>query len=190
MTERLIRLLDEPRREQAWRRHGDGERSTTDRLERLLRDTSVVVLHDRRIPRTRANIDHLAVGPGGVTVIDSEDCAGKVRVERRALIRPPTEHLMIAGSDRTSLVEGVARQIRVVRQVLERLGGPELEVRGCLCVVTGDGLPLLGRLQVRGVAVLRSRACARLASRRGPLTAAEVERVARHLAISLPPAGD
>ena len=37
-------------------------------LDIRLRRTDVVVIHDRRIPRHgRANIDHIAIGPGGVT---------------------------------------------------------------------------------------------------------------------------
>jgi hypothetical protein len=31
-----------------------------------------VVLHDLRIPRSRANIDHLVIGPTGVWVVDSK----------------------------------------------------------------------------------------------------------------------
>jgi Nuclease-related domain len=30
------------------------------------------VLHDLAVPRSRANIDHLVIGPGGVFVIDSK----------------------------------------------------------------------------------------------------------------------
>jgi hypothetical protein len=37
----------------------------------------VRLLHDRRVPRHgHANIDHIAVGPGGVTVIDTK-CAAR-----------------------------------------------------------------------------------------------------------------
>jgi len=32
----------------------------------------VVVLHDRAIPGSRANIDHIGIGPTGVWVIDTK----------------------------------------------------------------------------------------------------------------------
>jgi hypothetical protein len=43
----------------------------------------VRLLHDRRIPgRGQASIDHLAIGAGGVTVIDTKAVRGRIRVER------------------------------------------------------------------------------------------------------------
>jgi hypothetical protein len=51
---------------------------------KLLDSRGVELLHDRRICGSRANIDHLAIGPGGVTVIDAKNYRGKVRTERRA----------------------------------------------------------------------------------------------------------
>jgi hypothetical protein len=40
----------------------------------------VFVLHDRRIPRTRANIDHIAVTrSGAVWAIDAKNYRGKVQ---------------------------------------------------------------------------------------------------------------
>jgi hypothetical protein len=38
-----------------------------------------VVLHDRAVPRGRANIDHIAVVPSGVWVIDTKRYRGRVR---------------------------------------------------------------------------------------------------------------
>jgi hypothetical protein len=35
-----------------------------------------LVLHDRSVPGTRSNIDHLAVVPSGVWVIDTKHYAG------------------------------------------------------------------------------------------------------------------
>jgi hypothetical protein len=53
-----------------WRRGAEGEVATAMLLARLPR--RYVVLHDRRIPGSRANIDHLVVGPTGVWVIDTK----------------------------------------------------------------------------------------------------------------------
>jgi hypothetical protein len=56
-------------------RHGRDERVGDDRvgviLERELGDVAIV-LHDLRVPGSRANIDHVVVAPSGVWVVDSE----------------------------------------------------------------------------------------------------------------------
>jgi hypothetical protein len=139
--------------------------------------------HDRRIPGSRANIDHLAVGPGGVTVIDSKHVEGKVNSERRGgLFSPRSEHLVIGGRDRTKFVDGVEQQIARVRQAVDELA----DVAGCICIVDGDGLPLLRRIKVRDVAVVGARDAARLAARPGQLSKSEIDRIARTLAGAFP----
>jgi hypothetical protein len=40
------------------------------------------VLHDLAVPGSRANIDHLAIGPGGVFVIDSKQYRGRLQLDR------------------------------------------------------------------------------------------------------------
>jgi Nuclease-related domain len=54
----------------AWRRGAAGERRTARLLGQLERH-GWAVLHDLALPGSRANLDHLAIGPGGVFVIDS-----------------------------------------------------------------------------------------------------------------------
>jgi Nuclease-related domain len=62
-----------------WRRGAEGERHTARLLRRLTRD-GYVVFHDLAVPgNTSANVDHLAIGPTGVFVIDSKQWTGSVR---------------------------------------------------------------------------------------------------------------
>jgi hypothetical protein len=42
---------------------------------------SLRVLHDRRIPGSRANIDHLAVTPTGIWVIDAKKYKGRPQLK-------------------------------------------------------------------------------------------------------------
>ncbi|HEV7208985.1 MAG TPA: nuclease-related domain-containing protein [Mycobacteriales bacterium] len=56
-----------------------GERAVAAVLDPL-RSSGYRVLHDRRVPRSPANIDHLLVGPLGVVVIDAKNYAGKLRL--------------------------------------------------------------------------------------------------------------
>jgi hypothetical protein len=62
----------------AWQRGAAGERKTARLLARL-EPHGWTVLHDLAVPGSRANIDHLAIGPPGVFVIDSKQYRGKLR---------------------------------------------------------------------------------------------------------------
>lgn len=55
----------------------EGERLTGRVLDKL---DGYVVLHDRKIPGSRANIDHIAFGPGGVFVIETKKYKDEVTV--------------------------------------------------------------------------------------------------------------
>jgi Nuclease-related domain len=181
-----VRLADEPQQQAAWARGARGEAKLASRLAQLLDGSGVIVLHDRRIPRSRANIDHLAVGPGGVTVIDAKNHKGKVRVERRGgLLRRRTEHLIVAGRDRTALVDAVERQVSVVSHALVSTADG-VDVRGAVCFVEVDGLPLLGRLRLRDVIIDGPKTVGRLASRPGHLDRPTIDRLVRTLAAALP----
>jgi Nuclease-related domain len=64
----------------AWRRGAAGERCTARRLAGLERH-GWAVLHDLALPGSRANLDHLAIGPGGVFVIDSKQYRGQLQLD-------------------------------------------------------------------------------------------------------------
>jgi Nuclease-related domain len=64
----------------AWRRGAAGERRTA-RLLDLLERHGWAVLHDLAVPGSAANIDHLAIGPGGVFVIDSKQYRGRLQLD-------------------------------------------------------------------------------------------------------------
>ncbi len=64
----------------AWRRGAAGERRTA-RLLTPLEQQGWAVLHDLAIPGSRANIDHLVIGPGGVFVIDSKQYRGRLQLD-------------------------------------------------------------------------------------------------------------
>jgi hypothetical protein len=64
----------------AWRRGAAGERRTA-RLLGPLERQGWVVLHDLAVPGSRANLDHLVIGPGGVFVIDSKQYRGRLQLD-------------------------------------------------------------------------------------------------------------
>jgi hypothetical protein len=64
----------------AWRRGAVGERRTARLLGPLERE-GWAILHDLAVPGSRANLDHLAIGPGGVFVIDSKQYRGRLQLD-------------------------------------------------------------------------------------------------------------
>ncbi len=153
------------------------------RLEKHLAGHPVKLLHHRLIPgHGKANLDHLAVGPGGVTVIDSKTHRGEVRVERvGGLFTDRHSILKIGGRDQTKLIDGVERQVKLVAGALTRAGVRDVDVRGALCFPDPDGLPLR-QLSVRGIVIDGPKPIAKLARRAGPLSADHVGQLAQQLA--------
>ncbi|MGW8429881.1 nuclease-related domain-containing protein [Curtobacterium citreum] len=132
----------------AWKSGAVGEAEVGRALDAIASE-HVVVLHDRRVPRSRANIDHFVVTRAGVWVVDAKhyrDKRPRLHVEG-GLFRPRSEKLIV-GSDRTKLVESVLRQVALVRDVV----GP-VDVHGTLCFVDADWPLFGGSFTVRGVEV-------------------------------------
>ncbi len=143
----------------------------------------VFLLHDRRVPGSRANIDHIAVAPSGVWVIDTKRYKGKV-VVRRPLFGQAK--LTINGRDCLRLMDGLDKQVETVCSALQQLA-PEVEVRGALCIVDAD-LPLTSTLTFRGYPLLYRKALAKRLNSNGPLDRARARALAERLAVQLPPA--
>jgi hypothetical protein len=66
-------------------RGAQGEQQTARLLDRLTRD-GYVVFHDLAVPNCDANMDHLAIGPTGVFVIDSKKWTGGVHQGSDSLV--------------------------------------------------------------------------------------------------------
>jgi hypothetical protein len=185
----LARIAGDPHSTSAWKQGAEGEVKVATRLGKLLDGSGVHLLHDRRLTgHGRANIDHLAVGPGGVTVIDSKAIKGKIRVETvGGLFCKHQQLLRVAGRDRTRLVRGVQRQAAVVSQQLSQCGFEAVEVRSALCFCKSERL-VLRRLELEGVVLAGPRRVAKLAGRPGALDHEEVQRLVYALAGVLAPA--
>jgi hypothetical protein len=179
----LLKLGAAPQHELAFDRGRRGEAAVAKTLEARTAGGPAIVLHDRRMPRGRGNIDHLAIAPNGVFVIDAKDWSGKVRVTSP---RPGERKLMINGRDQTKLVDGVDRQVDTVRAILaETL--PKTPVQGVLCFTQAD-LPMLGTLSLRSHLLLYRRALAKRLNAGGPLTREQIGAIAHTLAAAFPPA--
>jgi hypothetical protein len=181
----LLALSDDPSSTRVWAQGARGERLVAEKIDELAGE-HLVALHDRRIPGTKANIDHIAVTASGVWVVDAKSHKGRLEVRRSGgLFSPRVEKLVISGRDQTKLLTGLCKQVERVRMALLDVAAP-LEVRGALCFVDTelpwasesiDGVPLVGR-----------RGLAKLLKREGALTSDDREATARFLASRFPPA--
>ncbi|WP_241979954.1 nuclease-related domain-containing protein [Cryobacterium sp. TMT4-31] len=150
----ILALSDDPQSTQAWAIGARGEEDLGQSLD-ALSGHGVRVLHDRRIPRSKANIDHIAVTAAGVFVIDAKKYQGRpsLRVEG-GLFSPRTEKLMVGSRDRTKQVAGVQKQVSLVRSALRDAGWEEIPVHGMLCFVGADWPLIGGAFVIGGVRVV------------------------------------
>ena len=174
----VLDLIRRPQHIDAWRSGAAGERAVGKMLEGL-RGKGVIAIHDRRVPSRRTNIDHIAVAPTGVFVVDTKNVAGKVAASRSGL--------RVAGRRQDKMLDGVAGQVTVVQGVLDQAGAAPVAVRGVLCFTRAD-LPWI-RPQPRGISLFHPRGLRRALTKGDVvLTRAQMNAAATLLATKLPPA--
>lgn len=177
-------LSDDPQSTGAWAIGAVGEEKLGARLTELASD-AVRVLHDRRIPGSRANIDHLAVTRSGVYVIDAKKYKGRPHLKiEGGLIRPRIEKLLVGTRDCTKLVDGVLDQVDTVRGVI----GDEVPVHAILCFVEADWPLIGGSFTTRGVEAMWPKKLYPKLQADGPLEIQALAEIHRNLAAMLPPA--
>jgi hypothetical protein len=132
----MLRLSTEPQHIRAFDIGAAGEELVARRLDSLF-DEGVIALHDRRRLRGRGNIDHIAIAPSGVYVIDSKRYEGRVRKDYVGGLVISTERLSVRGRDRTNLARKVREQAAEVGSVLTD-NGFDVVVRPTLCFVEAD----------------------------------------------------
>jgi hypothetical protein len=185
----ILAMSDDPQSTRAWATGAQGEERLGRQLDGLV-GVGVHVLHDRRIPPTRANIDHVVVCPSGVFVIDAKKYQGQrpsLRIEG-GWIRARTETLIVGSRNGTKLVDGVHKQVNVVRSALEANGLSSVPVGGMLCFVEADWPLMGGDFTIAGLNVLWPKKTASHILKPGAVDAATAERVYHALASSFPPA--
>jgi hypothetical protein len=159
-----------------WQRGACGERRTARRLDRLTRH-GWVVFHDLAIPDSRANADHLAIGPAGVFLADSKNWRGRLAFAPDGTLwhgsYPLTATLATIGFEAQAIVRALAVRGLVVEPLL---------------VVHGSTIPW-GEQYLGGVAVLPvSRVVATLLALPPLLTDQQVAQLAQRVAARLRPA--
>lgn len=144
-----VALSDERQHTKSWDRGAIGEERLGARLNALAGD-GLAVLHDRRIPGSKANIDHIVITPGGIWVIDAKRYKGRPELKiEGGILRRRVDKLLVGRRDCTKLVDGVLKQVDVVRELVG-----DVPVTGALCFVQADWPLIGGAFSTRGVHVL------------------------------------
>jgi hypothetical protein len=180
-------LSDEPQSTRAWAKGSAGEQRVAELLD-LRAGADFVVLHDRRFPRGRANIDHLVVTYNAVFVIDTKAYRG--RVERRNYGNPvfPDHRLVVGGRDKHKLVESVLDQALRTKSALAAAGVDGCPVVPILCFVGADWPITQGHLVFDAVRVVWLRGLVRLVDKSRTDARLHTIQVAAALAKALPAA--
>jgi hypothetical protein len=178
-------LNDDPQHIKAWTTGATGELIMGRKLNALA-EHGVAVLHDRRVPGSTANIDHIAIGPSGVYVIDAKNYTGRVEVASKT--RFGDKQLWVGKRDCSKLADAMVKQVHVVLKALEGLpeadGVPVLPV---LAFVKADW-PLFGApSSFRMVRIEGENSTCRLVKQSGPVTPEQVHLIAHRLAARLKP---
>jgi hypothetical protein len=172
----------------SWGKGSEGESWLAGYIAREVGD-SIIALHDRLIPGTRGNIDHIFVSPTGAWVVDAKAYKGKVVARETGPLWKRDNELYIGGRNRTALARGVLRQVDAVVAAMrsdDALHG--IEVPAAVCLVASDWGLLDFPFQVGNVWVMYPGALKKRLRKNGPLSRETMERLARRLDLSLPPA--
>lgn len=144
-----VALSDEKQTTKAWATGAAGEERLGARLDSLVSE-AIAVLHDRRIPGRKANIDHIAVTAAGIWVIDAKRYKGRPELKiEGGLLRPRVEKVLVGRRDCTKLVDGVLNQVELVQEAVG-----DVAVTGALCFVEADWPLIGGSFVTRGVHTL------------------------------------
>jgi hypothetical protein len=186
-----LALTNDPQSTVAWAQGSRGERLLGEQLEKIQDERVVVVLHDRRIPGTRANIDHIAITRSGtVWAIDAKNYSGKVqRIDKGGWFSTDLR-LYVGRRDCTKLVDGMAKQVDAIRAALGEAVVREfsVNVRPALCFVAAEWSLLAKPFDLGGVWIGWPKALSARLRAEGELAREHLAILARRVADALPSA--
>jgi hypothetical protein len=186
-----LTLANEPQSITAWARGSVGERLLGEALEALHDEERLMILHDRRIPGTKANIDHVAITRSGeIWAIDAKNYKGRVRRVDKGGWFTVDERLYVGTQDRTKLLRAMGAQTGAIAAALGQATIEEfdLQLKAALCFVEAEWSLFAKPFSIGNVWVgWRNALCARLL-RPGELSPEHLRLLARRAADALPAA--
>jgi len=181
----VLALSDEPATTRAWARGSKGEA----KLAAALSDVPHVrALHDRSVPGTRGNIDHIVIGPGGVFVVDAKRYQGLIRIRDIGGFFKRADRLYVGHRDCSRLATNMAWQVEAISRALSAGHvDPAPPVTPVLCFVEGEWPLISPPTLFEGVRIEGTRSIKKLVTTPQLLEPAMIERLVAILAAHLPP---
>ena len=162
-------LFTTPNSTTAWQTGAEGE-VRTGRLLEPLEAEGFRILHDRKIPGSRANIDHIVIGPPGIFVVETKSFMGSLQLRGN--------DVFVGGRRKTGMIDEVKREALAVETALTtEIAAHGWTVTPVICVHRAD-LPWL-QSEVGGVRIVSGKDLVqRLRKADHVLLPADVERLA------------
>jgi nuclease-like protein len=135
----VLAITDDPQSTRAWERGSIGERKLA---EALVDVPDIKLLHDRRVPGTRGNIDHIVVAPAGVFVVDAKFYKGLIQIRDVGGFFKTDKRLYVGKRDCSHLAENMRWQVQAVQLALQSAEVQSVPITPVLCFVEGEW-PLL-----------------------------------------------
>jgi hypothetical protein len=180
----ITRFANEPQSIRAW---GLGARGEELLGEALVKVPDLFVLNDRRVKGTKGNIDHIAIAPAGVFVLDAKQYAGFIEVVDKGSFFRSDLRLTVGGRNRSELAENMGWQLKAVTKALIDAGvDPLPPVTAVLCFIDRSW-PIFRRPKsFDGVRIESDKSIVKVLGEPVVLPSPEIDRLVRILAEALP----
>lgn len=178
----VLVITDDPQSTRAWAQGAKGERKVAECLAKV---PGSIVLHDRAVAMSVANVDHIVVAPAGVFVVDAKKYDGEVRVRDRGGLFKTDLRLYVGSHDCSALADAMGWQVREVQGALlaAELQAPLTPV---LCFVDAMWPLLFPPSEFRGVRLESPRSLSKLIVKSSALSPSDIESIGRALSAAFP----
>jgi len=181
----VLKLNAEPQSTRAWAIGAWGEEKFAEAPAGI---EGLQVLHDRRVPGTRGNIDHIVIAPAGVFVVDAKAYEGLIEIRNYGPFWKPDWRLTVGRRDKSKLATNMGWQVDAVRAALAAAGiDPMPPITPVLCFVDGRWPIFRPPEEYDGVRLESERSIRKLLTGSEVLGPSAIDRVTRALALALPP---
>jgi len=186
----ILAVTDEPQSTRAWERGATGEIKVGKFLEKIASENKFGLIHDRQFPNSKANIDHIAITPSGIYVIDAKNYEGEIRiVDKSGFFSDPDPKLYVGSRNCMGLVQGMHKQVEVVRNVIKSYS-LEIPVKGVLAFYAATWAQYrwsLGQVDIEGI-LINSKGLESIVTKHGDLTTNQIGEITEFIGKRLKPA--
>ena len=147
-----------------------------------------MLLHDRRVPHTKGNIDHILVSPAGIFVVDAKLYQGLIQIRDVGGLFKTDKRLYVGRRDCSELATNMGWQVEAVQRAVTAAGiEPSPPVTPVLCFVDGEWPLLWPPTEFHGVKLEGKRSIKKLITATQLIDAPTIGRIHHALAIAFPP---